>query len=201
MKIVAHSYVNSKGVFLNGDCVQTRVDLEVHFLNDLYRKLELNYPKFYKMDTLSKSALLADFVLTPYYTEKPELEDQLQLIFANDESSKQTDLKFIDSYELKENASPSLFVYTLPNIVTGELAIKHKWYGENTFFILPDFQTKFYVEQMEMSFARGNKYCLCGWMSNKTEENEECFLFLVSQSENKNVTNEIENILNTYRNE
>jgi len=32
--------------------------------------------------------------------------------------------------------SPAVFVYTLPNIVTGEVAIKHKTYGETAFYAL-----------------------------------------------------------------
>jgi 3-oxoacyl-[acyl-carrier-protein] synthase-1 len=32
--------------------------------------------------------------------------------------------------------SPSVFVYTLPNIVTGEIAIRNKFYGETSFYVL-----------------------------------------------------------------
>ena len=32
--------------------------------------------------------------------------------------------------------SPSLFVYTLPNIVTGEIAIRHHLHGETSFYSL-----------------------------------------------------------------
>jgi hypothetical protein len=31
--------------------------------------------------------------------------------------------------------SPALFVYTLPNIVVGEISIRNKWQGENMVFI------------------------------------------------------------------
>ena len=34
-------------------------------------------------------------------------------------------------------ASPAIFVYTLPNIVLGEICIRNKFQGENTFFVLP----------------------------------------------------------------
>ena len=31
-----------------------------------------------------------------------------------------------------------MFVYTLPNIVTGEIAIRNHYYGETSFYILPE---------------------------------------------------------------
>jgi hypothetical protein len=201
MKILGHSFINRKGAFLNGKEVVSCPENEAKFLRHIYKALEVNYPKFYKMDTLSKSVILADFILSPTYTDLTEQEDKLQLLFANDESSKRTDLSFIESYVPKEAASPSLFVYTLPNILTGELSIKHKWYGENTFFILEKFNAEFYLEQIRMSFSRGNEYCLCGWIGSVDKKNEECFLFLLSKSEGEVTFNELENILNTYRNE
>src|SRR3712207_7060242 len=33
--------------------------------------------------------------------------------------------------------SPSVFVYTLPNIVTGEIAIRNHYHGETHFFVIP----------------------------------------------------------------
>lgn len=201
MRILGHSYINRKGAYLNGKEVVSCPEDEPKVLRYMYKALEVNYPKFYKMDTLSKSVILADFILSPSYTDLSEQEDKLQLLFANDESSKQTDLRFIESFVPKEAASPSLFVYTLPNILTGELSIKHKWYGENTFFILDKFKAEFYLDQIKMSFLRGNEYCLCGWIGSISPENEESFLFLVSKSEGEISINELENILNTYRNE
>ena len=36
---------------------------------------------------------------------------------------------------LAEGASPAAFVYTLANVAAGEMCIRHKIQGENTFFI------------------------------------------------------------------
>jgi 3-oxoacyl-[acyl-carrier-protein] synthase-1 len=33
--------------------------------------------------------------------------------------------------------SPERFVYTLPNIVAGEIAIRHRYHGETSFLLLP----------------------------------------------------------------
>ena len=203
MKIISHCYINKSGAFLNGNLILT--GNEENFLKHYFSQLEIDYPKFYKMDSLSKSAFLGDYLLKDSFEHLENLEENLQLIFANSSSSKETDLKFIDSYELKKNPSPSLFVYTLPNILTGELAIKHKWFGENIFFILTKFDSKFFIDQIEMSFLRGNEYCLCGWIEMNGLTDEECFMFIVSKSDNiinqQEITNELIEILNNYRNE
>ena len=71
-------------------------------------------------------------------------DDQIALVFANKNSSAKTDLKFQKSYQEKNAPSPSLFVYTLPNILIGEIAIKNKWYGENIFTVAENFDAPFF---------------------------------------------------------
>ncbi len=202
MKIISHSYLNRFGAFVNGDLILS--GQEDNFLKQYFVQLEIDYPKFYKMDSLSKSAFLGDFLLKNTLQNMVNIDEKLQLIFANSTSSQQTDLKFIESYTFKKNPSPSLFVYTLPNILAGEIAIKHKWYGENIFFILTKFDSKFFIDQIEMSFLRGNEYCMCGWIEMNGLEEEECFMFVVSKTvhwvENQEASNELNQILNNYRN-
>ena len=36
--------------------------------------------------------------------------------------------------------SPAVFVYTLPNIATGEIAIRNGFHGETAYFALPAFE-------------------------------------------------------------
>ncbi len=201
MKIIGHSYINPKGAFLNGQNVL--IATEENYLKSYFSELEIDYSKFYKMDLLSKGAFLGDYLLRNSYKDLLHVENELQFVFANASSSKETDIRFIESYEIKKNPSPSLFVYTLPNILTGELAIKHKWFGENIFFILTKFDSDFFNDQIEMSFLRGNEYCLCGWVEMKGAPKDECFMFLVAKSEvvNDNLSNKLNEILNTYRNE
>lgn len=202
MKLIAHSYLNRKAAFLNGVKVAHADSEQANdFLKTYYRELTIDYPKFHKMDALSKSAFLTDYLLEPFYADLVDLENKLQLIFANSDSSKQTDLKYIDSYEINNNPSPSLFVYTLPNILTGEISIKHKWYGENCFFIQPAFDAQFFADQAMLSFLRGNDYCLCGWVEMNGSENEECFLFLLEKSADTFEIEQLTTLLKSYRNE
>ena len=201
MKIIGHCYINPRGAFFNGQNVL--IATEENYLKNYFSELKIDYSKFYKMDLLSKGAFLGDYLLRNSYKDLLHVENELQFIFANTSSSKETDIRFIESYERKKNPSPSLFVYTLPNILTGELAIKHKWFGENIFYILTKFDSDFFNDQIVMSFLRGNEYCLCGWVEMTGFPEDECFMFLVAKSDvvNENFSNKLNEILNTYRNE
>ncbi len=202
MKILAHSYVCPDGTFLNGKLVFDTKSEENPF-KVAYQQLGAEYPKFYKMDVLSKMAFIGTEILLPFFPKEADLENDLLLLFANTSASQYTDNLFVDSYEKLNNPSPSLFVYTLPNIVTGELCIRNKWYGENCFFIEEQFNAANFTELAQIGFNKGNALCLCGWVEAKTTGEQECFLFLLSPSDETTHSTEIElsTLIKQYRNE
>jgi len=53
----------------------------------------------------------------------------------------------------KYSPSPSVFVYTLPNIMAGEIAIRHKIKGENTVFIFERFDPGFIFHYISELFG------------------------------------------------
>lgn len=182
MKLLATSHIKPNLTELNGQKFHVEKGEDQDWKKDLYRQLEIEYPKFYKMDALAKMAFLGTELISKETDLSLWGENDLALIFANRYSSFDTDERFIESYKDKGNPSPSLFVYTLPNILTGELAIRHKWYGENIFFILEKFDPAFFIEQINFYFRKGSKACLCGWVESHNGR-EECNLFLVSSEE------------------
>lgn len=186
MKITASSYITPTGAFLNGQLKFTFQS--ENWLKESYQQLELDYPKFHKMDHLSKMTVLATELIQSEGSLSELKDDELELLFANTNASQHTDMKFIESYTQQGNPSPSLFVYTLPNILTGELAIRNKWYGENTFFIAPQFDSNLFAERLYHASQKGGTWCLCGWVDSKVDEKnqvtEECFLFLVALNGN-----------------
>lgn len=200
MRIVAHSYIDSKGLWLNGHCIKSS-EQEENWLKSLYQFSAVEYPKYYKMDDLSKMSFLASEQLRSFIPSEIDQENELALIFANASSSQLTDVKFHESYAVQGNPSPSLFVYTLPNILTGELCIRNKWYGENCFFISEQFDAQLFLDQLTFAFQHGNKSCLCGWVEAKKDGSHECFLFLVLPSEETLEINTISNLYKTYTNE
>ena len=61
-------------------------------------------------------------------------------------------------------ASPAVFVYTLPNVVSGEICIRHKIQGENTFFITEAYQPEKLERYARIVMQKGKlNYCIIGW--------------------------------------
>lgn len=148
----------------------------------LYKKLDLGYPKFHKMDLLAKVAFLGVEIMKRSESSLSNYgEDDVALLFANKESSQYSDDKFQESYLEKGNPSPSQFVYTLPNIMMGEIAIRNKWYGENLFLLFPEFNEEELMAQLKMLFAKGCKAVVLGWV-NVCEKQLDTFFAVVNHN-------------------
>lgn len=163
------------------------VDSFVETVSKIYKELKLEYPKFHKMDLLSKTAVLGIELLKKGDDSiANKNDDELALFFGNSESSEYSDKNFFASYKENKNPSPSHFVYTLPNILIGEIAIKNKWYGENLFLIFPKFDTKEYCEQIEVLIQNGSTGCVCGWV-NIAQEKIDAFFFAVDAENDQGI--------------
>ena len=68
------------------------------FLLSVYQHLQLNYPKFYKMDNLSKLGWLASEVLLKDSFKKENYQpEEIGLVLANRNSSLDNDIKYFES--------------------------------------------------------------------------------------------------------
>ncbi|MDB5022631.1 MAG: hypothetical protein JWP78_386 [Mucilaginibacter sp.] len=155
------------------------------FLLSVYQHFQLNYPKFYKMDNLSKLGWLAAEILLKGNFKKDQYQpEEIGLILANSNSSLDNDIKYFDS--VKDIASPSLFVYTLPNIVIGEICIRNDFKGEHAFFIQDTFDADFIGQQVNYLLNRNIlKTCICGW-ADVLQQDYKTALFLVEKQKNEN---------------
>lgn len=158
-------------------------------LTSLYRQMIGNYPKFYKMDGLSHLGFVASEILlnaekgdTDVERREEEGERLLEeraIIFFNHSSSIASDRNYKESINDKDNyfPSPSIFVYTLPNIVTGEIAIRNHFHGETSFFILPDKDERMMEEILQASCRDAqSKSFLTGWIDYEDERHFEADL-------------------------
>lgn len=146
-------------------------------LTSLYRQMIGNYPKFYKMDGLSRLGFVASEILLN--AEKGETDKERAIIFFNHSSSIASDRNYKESINDKDNyfPSPSIFVYTLPNIVTGEIAIRNHFHGETSFFILPDKDERMMEEILQASCRDAqSKSFLTGWIDYEDERHFEADL-------------------------
>jgi hypothetical protein len=153
------------------------------FLASAYRHFQCTYPKFYKMDNMSKLGWLASEILLKDTFKKGNYQpEKVGLVLANANSSLDDDIKYYES--AKDIASPALFVYTLPNIVIGEICIRNNFKGEHTFYIQEDFDAGFIEKQV--SYLLDNEIldaCICGWVD-VLEQEYKAILFLI-EKENK----------------
>ncbi len=159
------------------------VDLPA-FLLSAYQHFGLNYPKFYKMDNLSKLGWLASEILLKDGFIKDYQPEGVGLILSNANSSLDSDKKYNDS--ISDIPSPALFVYTLPNIMIGEICIRNNFKGEDAFFIFEKFNAGF-IHSYVANLLTSNviKACICGWVDLIGEEYK-AVLFLIEKVEREN---------------
>ena len=138
---VPHSVkITPHGVIVDGR--QIEVDAEAdNLLTEIYKRYIDSYPKFYKMDRLSQLGFVASELLLSKETRRQgdkETSSRAVVLF-NHTSSLWVDREYAKSIAVGEDyfPSPSLFVYTLPNIVCGEIAVRNGYHAETSFYILP----------------------------------------------------------------
>ena len=158
------------------------------FSKQAMQHFKIDYPKFYKMDNLSKLAFLGAELLLRDLTNETNLE-RTALVFANRSSSLDTDIKYQDSIADKDEyyPSPGVFVYTLPNICLGEISIRHHLKSENSFFIFEAFNKAFLFKYAEILLKTDKAdRVLCGWVEYFKEEYTAHFFLIAQDQQNSN---------------
>lgn len=168
-------------------------------LTALYKQYMGNYPKFYKMDGLSRLGFIASEILLQQEGEKTgaEVKESKEradvkeeshafdrgIVLFNHSSSIASDRKYLASIANPAEyfPSPSVFVYTLPNIVTGEIAMRHGYHGETSFYILPRNDQMLMNEILNAAFLDpATQSILGGWLDYEDEEHFEAELSIIS---------------------
>lgn len=194
MKIVRQVEITPTHVIVNGQ----RLDVEgtgSEMLKNVYRTRIGFYPKFFKMDTLCRLGFVASELLLQdenpnrVFDEKGRVpegegrEDRAIIVFSrlgslcNDKDYEHT-IERADNYF----PSPAVFVYTLPNIVTGELAIRNRYFGETSCYVLAEEN-----EALMMSVAEETLLdpmttsMLCGWLDCEDKEHFNAKIYLMER--------------------
>ncbi len=159
-------------------------------LTDLYRSQIGDWPKFFKMDTLSKAGFVATELLLKKLDERrcgsEEFIQNRSIVLFGSTASLCADRNYQETIQNKDNyyPSPALFVYTLPNIVTGEIAIRNHWRGESSFYVLeaPD------AAQMAFHLACAfqdsvTESILAGWVDSRNNDDFQVFMTLIRRED------------------
>ena len=185
--ITKHIQLQEHRVWLNG-IVEYISEEESFgkFIRSVYRHYDIHYPKFFKMENLCKLAFLSAEILlqgTDIHQKYPD--EEIGIILENASSSLEYDQKHMKSIRDRNNyfPKPSIFVYTTPNIMVAEIAIRHKVKGENAVFIFEKFHSGFidhYVSQLFRS--QQVSCCLSGWIE-CYGDHYQSFLFIIEQED------------------
>lgn len=159
-------------------------------LTELYRNHIADWPKFFKMDTLSKAGFVASELLIKELGERrlgsEEFAQGRAIVLFGATASLCADRNYQETIQDKDNyyPSPALFVYTLPNIVTGEIAIRNHWRGETSFYVLetPD------AAQMAFHLAcafqdQVTDSILAGWVDSSRNDDFQAFMTVVRRED------------------
>ena len=137
----------------------------VGLLSEIYRKYVGDYPKYHKMDALSRLAFLATELLLSR-GDVPQDSGRATILF-NRTSSVVADRCHLGSIAKPGEfyPSPSVFLGTLPNIATGEIAIRHGYTGETSLYIT-DFRDEALMKKVvSSSFSQGGfRSLICGFV-------------------------------------
>lgn len=134
-------------------------------LSEIYKKYVGDYPKYHKMDALSRLAFLATELLLSR-GDVPQDSGRATILF-NRTSSVVADRCHLGSIAKPGEfyPSPSVFLGTLPNIATGEIAIRHGYTGETSLYIT-DFRDEALMKKVVgSSFSQGGfRSLICGFV-------------------------------------
>lgn len=182
--------ITPEAVTLNGISM-SHAEQGSALLTELYRAFVGGYPKFFKMDILSKLGFVAsEMLLKDEGRERfVPCEDRAVVLF-NKTASLQADTNYQSTIQDSENffPSPAAFVYTLPNIVTGEIAIRNKYYGETSFIVMELCDAKIMARQLMNAFRDPmTQSILGGWLDCMDENHFEARLFLIEKQQCNNI--------------
>lgn len=109
-------------------------------LTALYKQYVTPYPKYYKMDPLARLGFVASELLLQAEGKRGSTDGASRgVVLFNRSSSIMADRAYEATIGSGDEyfPSPSAFIYTLPNIPTGEIALRNGYRGETAFYIMP----------------------------------------------------------------
>jgi len=183
LSIEHHVKITPSGVIIDGH--EHHVATEgCDMLTEIYKEKIGSYPKFYKMDKLSQLGLVAGELLLSQENPRREPCSDRAVVLFNHSSSICVDCEYEQSIALGNDyyPSPSLFVYTLPNIVCGEIALRHGYHAETSFYIMNSKDEMMMNKVIESTFADKTLLSIVtGWVDYQDENTFEADIKLIKK--------------------
>lgn len=186
LNVVHTVHLTEQKVWVDGELIPTE-GYGLPMLKALYHARVGDYPKFYKMDPLSQLGFIASELLLQAEAQAEDVErfspreDRAVLLMGRSASicadrAYQQTIQHADDYF----PSPAAFVYTLPNIVTGEIAIRNRYHGE-TSYIVQDTPERMNRLMLQALHAPGTHSVLGGWIDVERTDKFETTLYIIKE--------------------
>jgi len=154
--------INNLGVTLNKKLVFTFKN-EIPNLESIYNAFDIQYPKFFKMDEVSQLCFLTTELLLKNIDITSIPQEQRAVLIETKEGCIKADEDYFDS--MHTAPSPAQFVYTLPNVMIGEICIRHKIKGENYCLVADHFDFAKQLDLIYALFTERTSICVHGWVN------------------------------------
>lgn len=178
---LSHITITPYSASVNGTLLPTSAK-GCAMLTELYKKHIDNYPRFYKMDTLSRLAFVAAQLLLQERNDIETISNHTAVILFNHSSSTVADKAFQGTIEPDNYfPSPAMFVYTLPNITAGEIALRNTMHGETSFYILQEADEELMTDIINASTTDSEmRQIIAGWIDCPDDNTFECDIKLLT---------------------
>ena len=146
------------------DIAQVRLSSQTDNLDAIYQQSIEHYAKYLKMDPLCRLG----YVATELIAKQQPLGTDCAIAVFSHAGSLLNDIRYQNT--ISEFPSPALFVYTLPNIVSGEIAIRHQLRTETSCYLLPFADWDMIDKIAALTLAStGYQNILYGWLETNNE--------------------------------
>ena len=203
-KISSHIRIEDFKVWKNDELILDYSETKElnKFLKAIYKLLGMKYMKFFKMDSLSKMGLVgAELLLEQNPLIEKYQAEEIAVVLANSSASLDVDRKYYKTIRDADNyfPSPGLFVYTLPNIVLGEICIRNGFKGENAFFVQKELDSSFiYKYNEDLLLQKDQNAIISGWVEvNGSSYKAVMYLIEKEEGEMEHLPNNIKSLFLT----
>jgi len=163
-------------------------------LTEVYRSQIGDWAKFFKMDTLSKVGFCASELLLKELGVGrcgcEEYVSNVAVVLFGTTASVCADKNYQETISDSQNyfPSPALFVYTLPNIVTGEISIRNHYRGETSFYVVDAIDPAQLARHISQVFCDNvTDWVLTGWIDCSDNDTFCSFMTMVGREEAHNL--------------
>lgn len=181
LKQTHHVHILPSSIEIDGKKIETKATGK-QMLTELYKSHVANYPRFYKMDMLGRLGFIAtELLLNAEGKERFVENSDYAVIFIGRSGSIVADKVYYNTIKDSKDyfPSPERFVYTLPNISTGEIAIRNHYHGETAYYSIAKKDEPMISQIVRSAFLDSDTQSVVGgWLECEEENKFEADLYI-----------------------